>query len=281
MTALPSRFWGRLGFYILLLLLSLFVLVPGIWMVLTIFKRSSDLYNAQVDPFLYHPSPTLKHLVYLFTQSPFLTFALNSLIIGVCVVAITLLVAVPAAYALARLTGRWGRDSGMALFLVYLIPPTLLFIPLYQLVTALGLANTIWSLVLVYPTITIPFCSWLLLGFFKSIPATLDEAAMIDGNSRFGAFRKVALPQALPGIAACVVFAFSLQLSNYIYAATFVTSTGAMTVSFGVPTEMIRGDVFFWQALMGANAVVAIPLTIAYGLLFNRLVMGFQSAEGG
>ncbi len=281
MTALPSRFWGRLGFYILLLLLSLFVLVPGIWMVLTIFKRSSDLYNAQVDPFLYHPSPTLKHLVYLFTQSPFLTFALNSLIIGVCVVAITLLVAVPAAYALARLTGRWGRDSGMALFLVYLIPPTLLFIPLYQLVTALGLANTIWSLVLVYPTIAIPFCSWLLLGFFKSIPATLDEAAMIDGNSRFGAFRKVALPQALPGIAACVVFAFSLQLSNYIYAATFVTSTGAMTVSFGVPTEMIRGDVFFWQALMGANAVVAIPLTIAYGLLFNRLVMGFQSAEGG
>lgn len=281
MTTLPSGFWGRLGFYVLLLLLSLFVLVPGIWMVLTIFKRSSDLYNAQVDPFLYHPSPTLKHLVYLFTQSPFLTFVLNSLIIGVCVVAITLLVAVPAAYALARLTGRWGRDSGMALFLVYLIPPTLLFIPLYQVVTALGLANTIWSLVLVYPTITIPFCSWLLLGFFKSIPATLDEAAMIDGNSRFGAFRKVALPQALPGIAACVVFAFSLQLSNYIYAATFVTSTGAMTVSFGVPTEMIRGDVFFWQALMGANAVVAIPLTIAYGLLFNRLVMGFQSAEGG
>ncbi|MEJ2359620.1 MAG: carbohydrate ABC transporter permease [Deinococcales bacterium] len=281
MTTLPSGFWGRLGFYVLLLLLSLFVLVPGIWMVLTIFKRSSDLYNAQVDPFLYHPGPTLKHLVYLFTQSPFLTFVLNTQIIGVCEVAITLLVAVPAAYALARLTGRWGRDSGMALFLVYLIPPTLLFIPLYQVVTALGLANTIWSLVLVYPTITIPFCSWLLLGFFKSIPATLDEAAMIDGNSRFGAFRKVALPQALPGIAACVVFAFSLQLSNYIYAATFVTSTGAMTVSFGVPTEMIRGDVFFWQALMGANAVVAIPLTIAYGLLFNRLVMGFQSAEGG
>ncbi|MEJ2665588.1 MAG: carbohydrate ABC transporter permease [Deinococcales bacterium] len=185
----------------------------------------------------------------------------------------------PATYALARLTGRWRRDSGMALFLVYLIPPTLLFIPLYQVVTTLGLANTIWALVIVYPTITIPLCSWLLLGFFESIPAILDEAAMIDGNSRFGAFRKVALPQALPRIAACIVFAFSLQLSDYIHASTFVTSTSAMTVSFGVPTEMIRGDVLFWQALMGADAVVAIPLTIAYGLLFNRLVMGFQSAE--
>jgi len=275
----PVRFVRQAAFYLAVLIVSLFALVPGIWMVITIFKRSSDLYNAQVNPFFFHPSPTLKHLEFLFTQSPFPRFAVNSLIIGVCVVAITLVVAVPAAYALARLTGRWGRDSGMALFLVYLIPPTLLFIPLYQVVTFLGLANTIWALVLVYPTITIPFCSWLLLGFFRSIPETLDAAAMIDGNSRFGAFRKVALPLALPGIAACVVFAFSLQLSDYIYASTFVTSTSAMTVSFGVPTEMIRGDVFFWQALMGANAVVAIPLTIAYGLLFNRLVMGFQSAE--
>lgn len=279
MTASPARALRRGALYLGVLVLSLFALVPGIWMVITIFKRSSDLYNARVDPFLYHPSPTLSHVRYLFGQSPFLTFVLNSFIIGVCVVAITLLVAVPAAYSLARLTGRWGQNSGMALFLVYLIPPTLLFIPLYQVVTFLGLANTIWSLVLVYPTITIPFCSWLLLGFFKSIPSTLDEAAMIDGNSRFGAFRKVALPLVLPGIASCVVFAFSLQLSDYIYAATFVTSTGAMTVSFGVPTEMIRGDVFFWQALMGANAVVAIPLTVAYGLLFNRLVMGFQSSE--
>ncbi len=269
----------RIGFFGALFLLSVFALVPGIWMVITIFKRSSDLYNSQVDPFLYHPGPTLKHILYLFFQSPFPTFAINSLVIGLCVCAITLLVAVPAAYALARLTGRWGQNSGMALFLVYLIPPTLLFIPLYEMVTFLGLANTIWALVVVYPTITIPFCTWLLLGFFKSIPASLDEAAMIDGNSRFGAFVKVALPLALPGIAACVVFAFSLQLSDYIYASTFITSTSAMPVSFGVPTEMIRGDVFFWQALMGANAVVAIPLTIAYGLLFNKLIMGFQNAE--
>jgi len=269
------------GFYATLFLLSLFAVFPALWAVITIFKKSADLYNARSNPFLYHPGPTLKHALYLFQHTQFPVFALNSLVIGACVVAITLVLAVPAAYALARLTGHWGERSGMAIFLVYLVPPTLLFIPLYQMVTLLGLANTIWALVLVYPTITVPFCTWLLLGFFKSIPRDLDEAAMIDGCSRFTAFWKVALPQALPGIGACVVFAFSLQLSDYIYAATFVTSTGAMTISFGVPTALIRGDVFFWQSLMAANVVVAIPLTLGYGLLFDKLVMGFQSAEAG
>lgn len=268
-----------IGFYGALLLLTLFAAFPAIWAVLTIFKKSADLYNANSNPFLYQSGPTLKHALYLFQHTQFPIFALNSLIIGGCVVAITVLLSVPGAYALARLTGRWGERSGMAIFLVYLVPPTLLFIPLYQLVTAFGLANTIWSLVLVYPTITVPFCTWLLLGFFKSIPKDLDEAAMIDGCSRFRAFWRIALPLALPGIGACVVFAFSLQLSDYIYAATFVTSTDAMTISFGVPTALIRGDVFFWQSLMAANVVVAVPLAIAYGLLFDKLVMGFQSAE--
>jgi multiple sugar transport system permease protein len=269
----------EIGFYIALLALTLFAAFPGIWMILTIFKKSSDLYSATSNPFLYSPAPTLKHALYLFTNTHFVNFAVNSAVIGAFVVAITLAFAVPAAYALARLTGRWGERSGMVLFLVYLIPPTLLFIPLYQVVTFLGLSDSIWSLVIVYPTVTIPFCTWLLLGFFKSIPRELDEAALIDGCSHFRAFLRIALPLALPGIGACTVFAFSLQLSDYIYAATFVTSTSAMTVSFGIPTELIRGDVFFWQGLMAATAIVAIPLTLAYGLLFERLVMGFQSAE--
>lgn len=273
------RFLRGLGFYAALFVLTLFAVFPCIWAVITIFKKSSDLYTANANPFLYHPGPTLSHLTYLFTDTNFMTFVLNSVIIGVCVVAITLLLAVPAAYALARLTGRWGERSGMVLFLVYLIPPTLLFLPMYQLVTMLGLADTIWALVVVYPTITIPFCTWLLLGFFKSMPGDLDEAAMIDGCSRFGAFLRISLPLALPGIGACIVFAFSLQLSDYIYAATFVTSASAMPLSVGVPTQLVRGDVFFWQALMAADAIVAIPLTLAYGLLFDRLVSGFQSAE--
>jgi len=269
----------KISFYVALFLFTLFAVFPALWGVITVFKKSSDLYTPTANPFLYHPGPTLSHLTFLFTSTSFMTFALNSVIIGACVVAITLVLSVPAAYALARLSGSWGERSGMALFLVYLIPPTLLFLPMYQVVTFVGLADSIWGLVVVYPTITVPFCTWLLLGFFKSIPGDLDEAAMIDGCSRFGAFMKIALPLALPGIGACIVFAFSLQLSDYIYAATFITSTGSMPISVGVPTELIRGDVFFWQSLMAADVIVAIPLALGYGLLFDKLVSGFQSAE--
>lgn len=273
------RMLRYLGLYCGLFLLSLFAVVPALWMVITTFKTDKNLYNVAVNPWWFHPSPTIHHLVYLFTHTQFLTFVGNSALIGICVVAITLLLAVPAAYALARLTGQWGERSGMAIFLVYLIPPTLLFIPLYEMVANLGLANSIWGLVLVYPTITVPFCTWLLLGFFKTIPRDLDEAAMMDGNSRLGSFLKISLPLAMPGIGTCVVFAFSLQLGDYIYASTFVTSGAHMPVSTGVPTQLIRGDVFFWQSLMGANMVVSIPLVLAYGLLFDKLVMGFQSAS--
>jgi multiple sugar transport system permease protein len=166
----------------------------------------------------------------------------------------------------------------MAIFLVYLVPPSLLFLPLFRIVVALNLTNTIWALVLVLPTATVPFCTWLLLGFFRSVPRELDEAALIDGCSRFQAFRKVVLPQALPGIGACVVFAFSLSLANYIYSVTFISESASRNLSAGVPMELIRGDVYFWPSLMAATAIVAIPLGIAYGLLFDYLVRGFQSA---
>jgi multiple sugar transport system permease protein len=268
-----------MGLYTAVVLLVLFAVLPVAYAILTIFKKQSELFNPAANPFIYEQGPTLDHLIYLFENTNFPTFLWNSVVIGVLVVAITLLLAVPAAYALARLTGRWGESSGMAIFLVYLIPPTLLFIPLFRIVVWLGLANTIWSLVLVLPTITVPFCTWLLLGFFRSVPRELDEAAMLDGHSRFGAFRKVVLPQALPGIGACVVFAFSLSLSNYIYSVTFVTESASRNISAGVPTELIRGDVYFWPSLMAATAIVAIPLGIAYGLLFDYLVRGFQSAE--
>ena len=233
------------------------------------------------DPFVYNLPPTLKNVTFLFTQTTFPTFLWNSLYVGVLVVIITLALAVPAAYSLSRLVGRWGERSSIAIFMVYLIPPTLLFIPLYQIVTLLKVANTLWALVLVYPTITVPFCTWLLLGFFKSIPRELEDAALTDGCSRWRAFLRVALPLALPGIATCVVFAFALSLSDYIYAAVFVSSTASRTVSAGVPTELIRGDIYYWQSLMAAAAIVAIPLAVAYGLLFDRLVKGFQSEPAG
>jgi len=269
----------KIGFYAAVILLALFSAIPMAWAVMTIFRTQADLFLSGTNPFVYANPPTVDHLIFLFNQTQFPTFLWNSLVIGLLVVAITVLLAVPAAYALARLTGDWGKRSGMAIFLVYLIPPTLLFIPLYQMVVALHLANTIWALVVVLPTITIPFCTWLLLGFFRSVPEELDEAALLDGCTRFAAFRKIVLPQALPGIGACIVFAFSLSLSNYIYSVTFVTESAARNLSAGVPTELIRGDVYFWPALMAATTIVAIPLAVAYGLLFDYLVRGFQSAE--
>lgn len=266
----------RLGFYVVLALFCLFAVFPALWMVITAFKSNGDLYNPQNNPFLFNQAPTASHIAFLFTQTNYPVFLWNSFVIGVIVVAITLVLAVPAAYSLARLMGHWGEHSSIAIFLVYLIPPTLLFIPLYEIVTTLGAANTIWALILVYPTITVPFCTWLLLSFFRSIPRDVEEAALTDGWSRVGVFFRVALPLALPGITTCVVFAFALSLSDYIYAAVFVSSTASRTVSAGVPTELIRGDIYYWQALMGATALVGIPLAVVYGLLFDWLVKGFQ-----
>lgn len=271
-----SRIFRNIGFYLALALLCIFAVFPAAWMVITAFKRNADLYNPSNNPFLFNLPPTLSHIRFLFTQTNYSIFLWNSFFIGVIVVAITLVLAVPAAYSLSRLMGHWGERSSIAIFLVYLIPPTLLFIPLYEIVTMLGAANTVWSLVLVYPTITVPFCTWLLLSFFRSIPREIEEAALTDGWSRVGVFLRVALPLARPGIMTCIVFAFALSLSDYIYAAVFVSSTASRTVSAGVPTELIRGDIYYWQALMAATAIVGIPLAIVYGLLFDWLVKGFQ-----
>jgi multiple sugar transport system permease protein len=195
--------------------------------------------------------------------------------VGVVVVIITLIVSIPAAYSLARLSGRWGERAGIAIFLVYLVPPTLLFLPLFRMVVALHLQDTIWSLIVVYPTLSIPFSTWLLMGFFKSIPRDLEEAAMVDGYSRASAFLNVVMPLSLSGVIAVTVFTFTLTLHEFIYALTFISSSTERTLSVGVPTELIRGDVFFWQALSAAAVLVAIPVGIIYNLVLDRLISGF------
>lgn len=271
----------KLGFWLGMLFFAAFAIFPTVWMLISSFKENNDLYNVSNNPFLFNLPPTLKHVKFLFTDTDFSVFLWNSVLIGILVVIITLLLAVPAAYSLSRLVGRWGERSGIAVFLVYLIPPTLLFIPLYQVISLVHAANTIWALVLVYPTITVPFCTWLLLGFFKSMPREMEEAALIDGYSRWQAFLKVSLPMAWPGVATCVVFAFALSLSDYIYAASFVSETASRPLNSGVPTALMRGDIYFWQSLMAAAAIVTIPLAIGYGLLFDKLIQGFQPEASG
>jgi ABC-type glycerol-3-phosphate transport system permease component len=270
-----KRWFKRGSLYGTVALFCFFSASPFLWMLITMFKQDRDLYRPANNPFIYNDPPTLGHLALLFQRTAYPVFVRNSVVIGVLVVLITLVISLPAAYSLARLVGRWGERAGILIFLVYLVPPTLLFIPLSRVVAALNLYNTIWALVLVYPTITIPFCTWLLMGFFKSIPRDLEEAAMVDGYSRLVGFLKVLMPLTLPGIIAVIVFAFTLTLHEFVYALAFVTSSAQRTISVGVPTELIRGDVFFWQSLMAAAALVAIPVGIVYNLFLDRLISGF------
>jgi multiple sugar transport system permease protein len=264
-----SSLYGTVG------LLCLFAFFPFLVMMINMFREDTDLYRTQNFPFFFNDPPTLFHITQLFTETNYVVFLRNSLFVGLAVVLITLVISIPAAYSLARLTGRWGERAGIAIFLVYLIPPTLLFLPLFRVVVTLGLNNTIWSLIVVYPTISIPFSTWLLMGFFKSIPKDLEEAAMVDGYSRAAAFWNVVMPLSLSGIIAVIVFTFTLSLHEFIYALTFISSSAQRTISVGVPTELIRGDVFFWQGLSAATIIVAIPVGIVYNLVLDRLISGF------
>jgi multiple sugar transport system permease protein len=259
---------------------------PFYFALITTFKTNLDLANVEHSPFLYNDLQggfhwdfwnyaTTEHLTFLFQDTNYPRWLLNTLLIGLAVVAITLLFAMPAGYALARLAGGWGQSAGIAIFLVYLIPPTLLFLPLSRIVTNLDLKDSLWSLILVYPSFTIPFATWLLMGFFKTIPQELEDAALVDGCSRLKAIYRIVLPISLPGILTVVIFAFSLCVNEFIYAFTFISSSEQRTVSAGIPNDLIRGDVFFWQSLLAATLIPAIPLALLYNAFLDRFIKGF------
>lgn len=264
----------RLPFYLMTLVFCFFAAAPFLIMLLHSFKVDGDLYR-RPQPFVYRQEPTLEHLESLFGSTAYLDFIRNSVTVGVAVVIITLILALPAAYALARLTGRWGERAGILMFLVYLVPPTLLFIPMFRIVVWLGLKDSPLALILVYPSFTVPFSMWLLQGFFKAVPPELEEAALVDGYNRIEAFARVVLPLSLPGIISTIVFTFTLTLHEFIYALVFITDTQQRTLSVGVPTELILGDVYFWQPLLAAALIIAIPVGFVYNLFLDSLVQGF------
>ncbi len=252
----------------------------------TMFKTNADLAIQTHSPYVFNDAEgnfhwdfwnaaTTEHVRFLFEDTNYPQWLLNTLLVGAAVVAITLILAMPAGYALARLAGGWGQSAGVGIFLVYLIPPTLLFLPLSRIVTNLDLKDSLWSLILVYPSFTIPFATWLLMGFFKTIPQELEDAALVDGCSRFKAFYRIVLPVSLPGILTVVIFAFSLCVNEFIYAFTFISSSEQRTVSAGIPNDLIRGDVFFWQSLLAATLIPAIPLALLYNAFLDRFIKGF------
>ncbi|MBA3275582.1 MAG: carbohydrate ABC transporter permease [Chloroflexia bacterium] len=270
-----KRVLARTVLYGTAVFFSLFAAIPFAWMILTMFKTNNDLYNPQNNPFLYNDPPTLANLDLLWNDTSFRTFVLNTFIIALVVMVITVIAVVPAAYSLVRLSGRFGENLGILIFLVYLVPPTLLFIPLTGVVADLGLQNSKWSMALVYPTFTIPFCTWLMMGFMRSVPWEIEEQAMIDGYSRIGAIWRTVIPVSIPGILTIVIFSFTLTLHEFVYSLAFVQSSGEKTVSVGVFTELIRGDVYFWQSLMAAAALVAIPVALLYNYFLDRFIAGF------
>jgi len=263
-----TAFWTTLGLFVV------FSTFPVYWMFITTFKQINDLYNLEENPLIFNMAPTLEHVQFLWTQTRYPTWLANTVEVGALVVLVTLVVAIPAAYALARMRFPGSDTLGVGIFLTYLVPPTLLFLPMSQIVVGLGLSNTRWALVLVYPTFTIPFCTWLLMGFFKGVPREVTEAARVDGCSRLGALFRVVLPVSIPGILTVVIFAFTLAMQEFVYALTFVSAQSEKTVTLGVTTDLVRGDVFFWSSLMAGALILSLPVAVAYNFFLDTFVRG-------
>jgi multiple sugar transport system permease protein len=273
MTARHRRVVRHIGIYAGLAPFLVLALFPLVWMTITAFKHERDLYQMQF-PLWFHLPPTLKHFQLLFTQTWFVTWAINTVVVSLAVVAITLVTAVPAAYALARLPLRAAHGTGVALFMTYLIPPIVLFIPLAPVVSTLGLMDTRWALVLLYPTMTIPFCTWLMIGFFRAVPREMEEAAWIDGCGVIAALVRVMLPLSLPGVVTAAVLAFTLSMQEYLYAVVFASPVAEKVITVGLPTMLVRYDIFFWGALMAGALLVGVPTALAFALVLDRFIDG-------
>ncbi len=247
---------------------------PLYWMAITAFKQEADLYRMDVFPFWFNLPPTWKNFDYLFHSTNYGAWIVNTMSISALVAVITLLTAIPAGYALARLRLPGAENLGIAIFMTYLVPAIILFLPLSRVVSMLGLQDQWWALVVVYPTFTIPLCTWLLMGFFKTVPAEIEEAARVDGCGHLGALLRVVLPISLPGMLTAVIFAFTLSMQDFLYALAFVSVGDQKPVPLGVATELIRGDVFFWGSLMAGALLVGVPVAILYNFFLDRFITG-------
>jgi multiple sugar transport system permease protein len=265
-----------LVFWIPLILFVVITLFPFYWMLLASLKANSELYNLRSFPF-WVSTPTLDHYTYLFEKTLYARWLMNTLIVSVASTAISLVFGILAGYALARLRFVGAGVLGVAVFISYLVPQTLLFIPMFDVIKTLNIADTYWALILTYPTFLIPFCTWLLMGYFKSIPKELEESALIDGSSRIGAMVRIVLPLAMPGILSAGIFAFTLSWNEFIYALVFITTTPMKTLPVGVVNELIRGDVFFWGSLMAGGLLGSVPVAIIYSFFVEHYVAGLTA----
>jgi multiple sugar transport system permease protein len=256
----------------------LFVLLfPFYWMVTTSLKPNPELLSREGNPF-WVVAPTLDHFRKLLFNTPYPDWMLNTVIVSVVATLTSLAASVFAAYAIERLRFQGSKQVGLAIFLAYLVPPSILFIPLAAIVFKLGLFDTRWALILTYPTFLIPFCTWLLMGYFRSIPYELEECALIDGATRWQILIKIVLPLAVPGLISAGIFAFTLSWNEFIYALTFISGSEHKTVPVGVITELVEGDVYHWGALMAGALLGSLPVAIMYSFFVEYYVAGMTGA---
>ncbi len=267
-------------FYIPLFFFVFAMLFPFAWMLITSIKPDAELYNPRISPFIVR-EPTLEHWESLFGTTLFVNWAINTLWVAIASTAVSLFAGVLAGYALSRLVFRGSTLFGIMIFVTYLVPPTLLFIPLTGVVTWMGLQDTTWSLIFTYPTFLVPFCTWLLMGYFQTIPKELEECARIDGATRLQAMFKIIIPLAIPGILSAGIFAFTLSWNEFLYALVFIHSPETKTIPVGVTSELIKGDVFFWGALMAGALFGSVPVAIVYSFFVEHYVSGMTGAVKG
>jgi multiple sugar transport system permease protein len=249
-------------------------LFPIYWMAITAFKQDADLYRMDVTPFWFHLSPTLEHFTLLIYRTYFVPQLVNSLLLAGWVVAVTVITSVPAGYALARLRLPGAGNLGIAIFVTYIVPPIILFIPLARVVGGLGLFDSWWALAVVYPGFTIPFCTWKMLGYFKAVPREVEEAAWVDGCGLLGALVRIVVPLSRQGVLITAIFAFSLAMQEFTYAVVYVAPRAEKVVTVGLATSLIRGDIFYWGSLMAGALIVGVPVAILYSLVLDHFIQG-------
>jgi len=271
----------KVRIHLLLVPFVAFALFPFYHMTLTSLKQDKELYDRAAVPLWISQGPTLEHYSKLLWESAFLTWTMNSLLVTLLATTFSLVLGTVAAYALARLNFFGAASFGTGIFVTYLVPTSLLFLPLAQVVNWLGLGDSKWALVVTYPTFLVPFCTWLLMGYFKTIPKELEECARIDGASRIRAMVQIVFPIAMPGILSAGIFAFTLSWNEFIYALVFLSSPQQKTVPVGVVSELIRGDVFYWGPLMAGALLGSVPVALMYSFFVEHYVAGLTGAVKG
>jgi multiple sugar transport system permease protein len=272
-----NRRWALVTSYIFLILFAIFFLIPPYYQLVTATKNTEQISNQTTDPWLPALQPTLDNLSNLWFQTDFPIYLKNTAIVTVCVVILTMVIAVPAAFSLGRMKF-WGSGIlATGVFLTYLVPDSLLFLPLFKIVGGLGLLNSYWALVLVYPTLTVPFCTWIMIGYFQSIPKELDEAALIDGAGYMQMLFKIFIPVALPGLIAATIFAFTVCWAAFVYPMAFIFSSDQQVLTAGTITTLVKADVYQWGMIMTAALLAAAPPLVVYAFLMDYYIAGLTA----